>query len=228
MRFIIAMAPFIVHQKSNYLFSIELKPDKKNVILLKSLIASKILGAGTTINSDFTRINLNAMGVFSLPDLLLKYKRERNLGKLNYRETESLVRSLSRQIECLENSGVTGGWTFYNFSLDSILVVCKNGGFSFVCLDVGYLIQLSSSGEVITFNQMIDLREKFLSPEIRQLKFLPSSASSKCINYSLGCLGLFCILPDFDVDDVEGERKRKMRQIEFTPLYWLFIYLLER
>lgn len=213
------MSTFTINQKNNYVFSIELPTDQKNEILLKSLLGSKILGAGTTINSDFTKICLNASCVFSLTELLQKYKRERKIGKLDYRETENLVRSLSSQIQCLERSG----YTFYNFSLDSILVVFKNRLPTFVCLDVNYLMKIS--GGLLKFNHMFDLREKFLCSEIKRLRVLPSTASSKCIYYSLACLALFCIFEDFD-EDIESENKRKLKQIEFTPLYFQLFQLL--
>jgi hypothetical protein len=198
-------------EKGKYSYSIEFKnTTPKNEILLKALLQSKLLGAGTTLTPSFNKINLNATNITTLKTLLEKYKKERNIAKLNYDETSQLTSSLSSQIYHLENLD----YTFFNFSLDKILIITKNSKKIFIYLNTDDLMKIENKS--ITFITPFDLKLPFLDPEIKKLCNLPSKVNSKCIYYSLGCLGLYCLFSDFG----ENDHERKLEQIKYTKLYW--------
>jgi hypothetical protein len=198
-------------EKGKYSYSIELKnSNPKNEILLKALLQSKLLGAGTTITPSFNKISFNATNITTLKTLLEKYKKERNIAKLNYDETYQLLNSLSDQICHLEKHN----YTFYNFSLDKILVITKNEKKIFICLNDEDLFKIENN--FITFVSPFNLKAEFLDPELKKLNALPSKMNCKCIYYSLGCLGLYCLFSDFD----ENDRERKLEQIKYTKVYW--------
>jgi hypothetical protein len=205
-------------EKGKYSYSIELKNNQKNEILLKALLQSKLLGAGTTLTPNFNKINFNATNVTTLKTLLEKYKKERNIAKLNYSETNQLLDSLSSQIHYLENLN----HTFYNFSLDKIVVIIKNSKNIFLHLNTEDLLEIKNKS--ITFITPFDLKLPFLDPEIKKLYTLPSKVNSKCIYYSLGCLGLYCLFSDFE----ENDHERKLEQIKYTKLYWEILRYMDK
>ena len=204
-------------QKSKFSYSIEFKNHTpKNEILLCSLMQSKLLGAGTTITPTFNKISFNASNVLSLNNLLSKYKdkNERNIAKLDYNEAEQLVDSLSTQITYLNKHG----HTFYNFSLENIIVIDKNNKKVFLCIDTNYLLKIKD--QYITFTEPFNIKEEFLNPEIKKITSLPSSAHYQSILHSLGNLALFCILQDFNTN-----KDKKLEQIKYTRLYWKLLAL---
>lgn len=206
-------------EKGKYSYSIEFKNyNTKNEILLKALLQSKLLGAGTTLTPNFNKINFNATNVTTLKLLLEKYKKERNISKLDYDETSELVSSLSSQIYHLENLN----HTFFNFSLDKILIITKNSKKIFIYLRTDDLMKIENN--LITFTTPFDLKLPFLDPEIKKLCNLPSKVNSKCIYYSLGCLGLYCLFSDFG----ENDQERKLEQIKYTKLYWEILRYIDK
>lgn len=206
-------------EKGKYSYSIEFKNyNPKNEILLKAILQSKLLGAGTTLTPNFNKINFNATNVITLKTLLEKYKKERNIAKLNYSETNQLLDSLSSQIHDLENLN----HTFYNFSLDKIVVITKNSKNIFLHLNTEDLLEIKNKS--ITFITPFDLKHPFLDPEVKKLNALPSKVNSKCIYYSLGCLGLHCLFPDFG----ENDHERKLEQIKYTKLYWKILRYMDK
>jgi hypothetical protein len=206
-------------EKGKYSYSIEFKnTNPKNEILLKALLQSKLLGAGTTLTPSFNKINLNATNITTLKTLLEKYKKERTIAKLNYDETSQLTSSLSSQIYHLENLD----YTFFNFSLDKILIITKNSKKIFIYLNTDDLMKIENKS--ITFITPFDLKLPFLDPEIKKLCTLPSKVNSKCIYYSLGCLGLYCLFSDFG----ENDHERKLEQIKYTKLYWEILRYMDK
>jgi len=203
----------IITKKSKYLYSIELKEnDIKNEKLLRSLLQSKLLGPGTTITPNFKKINFNSSRVLTLQTLLLEYEKERKIAKLDYNEAEQLIQSLTEQLTHLNKEN----YTFFNFTLENIVVIEKNNKKIFVCLDPNYLMEIKN--KQITFTEPFKMKEGFLSPEIKNLKELPSKAHYQCILYSLKHLVLFCIFSDISDE-------RKMEQIKYTNLYWKLLQL---
>ena len=206
-------------ERGKYLYSIEFKnPNSKTEILIKSLFQSKLLGSGTTTTHDFKKINFNAIEVIRLSDLLNKYQKERSIAKLNYDETENLLLSLQKQLEYLEKSG----HTFFNFTLENIIVITKNKDKVFVFMDTDYLLNVEK--KEITFTIPLRLNERFLDPEIKKITTLPSKVHYKSIYHSLGCLALYCLFPGSDEEDHE----RKLQQIKFTKVYWEVLRCLDK
>jgi len=192
-------------KKGNYLYNIEFKKsDLKSEILLKALFQSRLLGAGTTLTSDFKKINFNAQEVETLTHLLTRYKKERKIEKLNYDETEELIFSLKKQLEYLKRLD----YTFFNFTFNDIIVITKNNNKIFINTNTEYLLKIENN--LIKFISPFNQREKFLDPEIKELTSLPSTASCKAIYYSLGHLALYSLFEEED----------KLEQIKFTKVYW--------
>lgn len=139
-----------------------------------------------------------------------KYQKERNIAKLNYDETENLIVSLQKQIEYLEKCG----YTFFNFTLENIIVVTKNKDKVFLFMAPDYLLKIEK--KTITFGSPFKLSERFLDPEIKKITTLPAKVHYKSIYYSLGSLALYCLFSDSD----EADHERKLEQIKFTNVYW--------
>lgn len=206
-------------EKGKYSYSIEFKnANPKNEILLKALLQSKLLGAGTTITPNFNKIIFNATEVITLPNLLSKYKKERNLAKLNYDETENLVLSLHTQLKNLEGHN----HTFCSFHLENIIVITKNKKKVFISLNPEDMFEIKNKS--ITFVSPFDLKDRFLDPVVKKINVLPSKAHYKSCYYSLGSLAMYCIFSDFEEDD----RERKLQQIMFTGLYWKILKCLDK
>jgi hypothetical protein len=198
-------------KKEKYSYSIEFKnATPKNEILLKALLQSKLLGAGTNVNVECNKINFNATEVIYLSSLLSKYQKERNLAKLNYDETENLLLSLHTQLKHLERHN----HTFCSFRIENIIVITKNKKKVFISVNPEDMFEIKNKS--IIFVSPFDLKDRFLDPAVKKINVLPSKAHYKSCYYSLGSLALFCIFSDFEDDD----RDRKLQQIMFTGLYW--------
>lgn len=188
-----------IKEKGKYLFSIELKKNPKNGILLKSLIDSKLLGPGTTITTNFDKINFHSHKVTTL---------EKKTKNLKYEEILNLLESLHKQINYL----VKNNYTFYNFSLADIVVIEKHDKKVFICLNSEDLLEIHNQS--IVFTNIFDTKKEFLAPEIKNISALPSKAHFKAILYALGKLCLHSLFPECDEDE------KKLEQIKYTKLYW--------
>jgi hypothetical protein len=205
-------------EKGKYSYSIVFKnATPKNEILLKALLQSKLLGAGTNVNAECNKINFNATEVITLNNLLSKYQKERNLAKLDYDETENLVLSLHKQVKNLERHN----YTFSNFHLENIVVITKNKKKIFISVSTEDMFEIKNKS--ITFISPFDLKDRFLDPVVKKINVLPAKAHYKSCYYSLGSLAMYCIFSDFEEDD----RERKLRQIKFTGLYWKILKCLD-
>jgi hypothetical protein len=153
-----------------------------------------------------------------LSELLNKYQKERNIAKLNYDETENLLLSLQKQLEYLEKCG----HTFFNFTLESIVVITKNEKKVFLFMDTDYLLNIEK--KAIIFTIPLRLKEIFLDPEIKKITSLPAKAHYKSIYYSLGCLALYCLFSGSD----QADHERKLEQIKYTKVYWEVLRCLDK
>ena len=194
-------------------FSIIFEQNPQIQILLESILP--ILGAGahiTNTNTNTNTITFHGLEIESLQDFLTM--------KNGYQETSDLLICLKNQIENLEKKKRT----FYTFQLNHILVIKKtlDPKYVFIYVNIDHLIEIDKA--LIKFMIPFSINQRFLNPEIKKIKKLPSYSHYKSIYYSLGAVALVSLFGESA--DVEKYEKT-MGPILYTNVYWKISRLLE-
>ena len=209
-----AVAPYEI-KKSNNLYSIHFEENTntqtQTQILLESILP--ILGAGAYITNTNT-ITFHGLEIETLQDFLTM--------KNGYQETNDLLICLKNQIENLEKKKKT----FYTFQLNRILVIKKTlePKYVFIYVNLVHLIEIDADKALIKFMIPFPINQRFLNPEIKKIKKLPSYSHYKSIYYSLGAVALLSLFGEgADVENYE----KTMEPILYTNLYWTISRLLQ-
>ncbi len=139
-------------------------------------------------------------------------------GVLNYATTLVLVYHLKLLIELLERSNKTLRY----LSMDDIQVVNNE-----VFLFTGY--DQIVSGEVFEIVEPIDKKNPklFLSPELEDIKKLPTKITFRSVYFSVGMLVVKCILGEKINKKQRFFMKDTLGMILDTRLYWFISHSLE-
>lgn len=176
--------------------------------LFESIIETQLL---TFPFIEHNKIHFHAQSVCKLDELLKTNKKQINI---DFDKVLSLLFSISKQIEFLEQKG----YTFYGFNLKDIIVI--NNTYFFI-LNTNVLIPIED--KYITFYYPFD-KPFFGSPELLEIDTLPIKISFKSIYYSLGSLIIFCL---FNINILKGNDFLNDKEIDAilftiygTKLYW--------
>ena len=224
-------------EKSGPKLKIHLKEPHET--LLKSILT---MGSGSgslngvSLVDSFLMIQFYGNSMISLKELLSSRKNKR----LDYATTTRLIDCLYKQQQYL----CEHGYSFYSFNVEDIMVVDE---WTFFFINSAFIKELRPGLELdldLALNNKRDkdtqhvlfhipfTKNSFCSPEIMDLKSVPSYVSLKTIYYSLASLAYFCFFGmflelnmnmDMDMDmNMDMNMDLNLESIAHTKLYWFF------
>lgn len=185
-------------------------------ILLKSILRMGSLN-GVSLIDSFLAIQFYGISMVSLKEYLSSRKNKR----LDYTTTVRLIDCLYKQQQYLCEKGVS----FYSFNVEDIMVVDE---WTFFFINPSFIKQVKSSDLFSERNKDIQhvlfpvpfIKNSFCSPEIMDLKSVPSHVSLKTIYYSLASLAYFCFFGLFLELNMDMDIDLDLEIIAHTKLYW--------
>ena len=191
-----------------------------NEPLIKSIIKPKIL-LGATTTEKYNTISFKATKVQTFKEYQIDLERENGTKKLQYNSILKMTYNLATQLNFLITNYAK---TFLGYSPENLIVVDKN---KYIYLSSEYLLNISNEQVLITFP--FSQNDFFMSPELLNVRELPSFIDYKVTYFSFGCLLLYGFLGDDDFmkndDEKTSEEKLKIQMetifIKNTKLYWL-------
>ena len=141
---------------------------KYSEALIKSITKNKTI-QGATITDNYKTLTFKALSLSKLKN------------KLNYESVLYLITNISDQIKYLSNEYKKG----YLLFIPENIIVINNS--KYIYLSNEYLFNFESPTNIeITYP--FSLNEKFISPEVKQIKNIPYQIHYKTIYYSLAYL----------------------------------------
>jgi hypothetical protein len=141
-------------------------------------------------------------------------------GIMNLKKCIKMIDDLTKQMDYLKSIN----YGLYGFDITDILLVDD----LFLLCNTQYLLAIVEDN--FTFIEPINT-PYFSNPEIMRLTNLPSTINTKCIDYSLGVLVVFCLLNKYLLVGNElkpqEEIEDTLRPIENTKIYWFIKRCLE-
>ena len=167
-------------------------------------------------NAISTEINIKLDSIISLSD----YLNNKPDKLLEIFDVTFIIQDVIDQIKYLEANNKTISY----FSIDDFFILNNNS-----CLFIGVdkIYSFNDSGNFKIQEIITKKNNLFLSPEIVNIKKIPSTINYKACYYSLGLLLLKIFI---NVDDIKNNDDfvTKSKSIHGLPCYWFIKNLLER
>ncbi len=194
--------------KNKTIFTIEFLTYNKSI--LKSIQNQLI---GSTISNNYKSITFNALNVKTYNE----YKNENNI---NYNIILQMIFSLSKQLDYLINNESK---IFLIYNSKNIIVVDDK----FIYLSNNHLIDLNEN-KTIHIKSPFCKEEEFISPELKNITYIPYIINYKTIYYSLGCLVIYT-LTNININNIKKEKEEEKEKeidliltcIKDTKLFYL-------
>ena len=188
--------------------------------LISSIAKTKII-LGATTTEKYNTLTFKATKVQTFKEYQIDLERENGTKKLQYISILKMTYHLAAQLNFLITNYSK---TFLGYSPENLIVVDKN---KYIYLSSEYLLNISNEKVLITFP--FSQNDFFMSPELLNVRELPSFIDYKVTYFSFGCLLLYGFLGDDDFmkndDEKTSEEKLKIQMdtifIKNTKLYWL-------
>jgi hypothetical protein len=213
-----------------------------NEALIKSLLKTRII-LGATTTEKYKSLTFKATRVQTFLDFQKELERENKSLKLPYNLALKMTYNLVTQLNYLITHF---SQTFLGYSPENLIIVDTN---KFIYLSNEFLLDIKNNDyddyddnddnddandndddeKNILIKYPFTINDFFWSPELSQVKEIPSFINYKVSYFSLGCLLLYGLLGDDDFikDDEEHLRQDKIKIqmntlfIKNTKLYWL-------
>jgi hypothetical protein len=191
-----------------------------NAVLINSLIKTRIIQGGTSTD-DYRILKFKADTVKSLSQFQEEKQKERGKKSLNTNEIASLVSNLSSQLELL----LSYSYTVIGYNPNYTIVI-NDKKFAFLGSELINRVE----DNMILISSPFTSKDFFLSPELSEIKELPSYIHFKTSFFSLGCLILHVLLSEdeFYNEYLKNENKTldiemllNLHPIKNTKIYWL-------
>ena len=234
----------IIIKNDNFKIGQDIKDNKSftiffnsyNEALIKSLLKTRII-LGATTTEKYKSLTFKATSVQTFLDFQKELERENKSLKLTYNLALKMTYNLVTQLNYLITHF---SQTFLGYSPENLIIVDAN---KFIYLSNEFLLDIKNNDDVdvdddddddtneknILIKYPFTINDFFWSPELSQVKEIPSFINYKVSYFSLGCLLLYGLLGDDDFikDDEEHLRQDKIKIqmntlfIKNTKLYWL-------
>jgi hypothetical protein len=184
----------IIENKKNSLFKMVFS--NRNEILIRSLIKTGLI-KGSTVSDDYKSIQFRAISVKKINK------------KLSIPEATTLISDLAIQLNYLIT---VEGYSIIGYMLENIIVINDN---RYIFIGCNMITEIDENNKILIscpFNNT----DLYMTPELLQIKELPTYIHYKTVYYSLGCLALHALQikeTDFLISNSNG--------IKYTKLYWL-------
>ena len=206
----------VIHNpsKNQYIFKILFNIYSED--LVKSITKSKII-LGATTTEKYDTLVLNATSVKSFADFHKDQTITNGTRRLPIPIISKILYDLSNQLKYLISYK---NKTFIGYNTENIVVIDNN---KFVYLSNEYLKDIDTNEETIMISSPFTSKEYFLSPELLEVKVIPSYINYKTSYFSLGQL----IVNLFSEDENENEILENIH-IKNTKLYFSLERMLEK
>jgi hypothetical protein len=171
--------------------------------LIKSLVTTKLI-TGATVTDDYMSLSFNATSVKSLKSFLK--------ASLPYELVLKIIYQLSIQLKYLIE---THNETFIGYNINNVIVIDDT---TFVYISNEELCNIEF--DQITISYPFSRNDFYMSPDISNIKEIPSKAHYKSVFYSLGCLLLDCLL----CKDEESEERSPYKILDKLPIKQTKLY----
>ena len=204
-------------EEKNKIFKIEFSYG--NAVLINSLIKTRLIQGGTT-RSDYKILKFKANSVKSLAEFQEENEKKRGKKNLIIDDTALLISSLSIQMNYLISKEFH---TIIGYNYENIIVIDDH---IFAFLGCELISRVEDNMALISYP--FSSEDFFISPELLNLKELPSYVHYKTAYFSLACLILYLLLDDNEFyenylkeGEINIENILKSHPIKNTKLYWL-------
>jgi hypothetical protein len=206
----------VIHNpsKNQYIFKILFNIYSED--LVKSITKSKII-LGATTTDKYDTLVLNATSVKSFAAFHKDQTITNGTRRLPIPIISKILYDLSNQLKYLISYK---NKTFIGYNTENIVVIDNN---KFVYLSNEYLKDIDTNEETIMISSPFTSKDFFLSPELLEVKVIPSYINYKTSYFSLGQL----IVNLFSEDENENEILENIH-IKNTKLYFLLERMLEK
>lgn len=172
--------------------------------LIKSIVSTKLI-TGATVTDDYMSLSFNATTVTPLKTFLK--------ASLPYELVLKIIYQLSTQLKYLIE---THNETLIGYNINNVMVIDKT---TFVYVSNEALCKIEAGQ--ITISYPFSRNDFYMSPDISNIKEIPSQVHYKSTFYSLGCLMVDCLL--FTHEEAEERSPQKILDklpIKQTKLYY--------
>jgi len=158
-----------------------------NETIIKSITKTKIL-LGATTTEKYNTLTFKATSVQTFEHFQKDIERETGEKKMNYESILKMTHNLATQLNYLIT---TNSKTFLGYSPENLIVIDKN---KYIYLSNEYLLDIDNQQIAITFP--FSQTDFFMSPELLNIKVIPSFINYKVTYFSFGYLILYGLLGD--------------------------------
>ena len=220
MKIIIKTPTFQIGQDENNKNTYKIFFSSYNESIIKSITKSKIiLGAITT--EKYNTLTFKATSVQTFKQFQEDLEKETGERKMNYESILKMTHNLASQLNYLITNNFK---TFLGYSPENLIVIDKN---KFIYLSNEYLLDIDDEQLIITFP--FSQNDFLMSPELLDIKEIPSFINYKVTYFSFGYLILYGLTGDDnllnDIQEKTIQEKIKLQMettsIKNTKLYWL-------
>jgi len=206
----------VIHNpsKNQYIFKILFNIYSED--LIKSITKSKII-LGATTTEKYDTLILNATSIKTFSEFHKDQANTNGTRRLPIPIISKILYDLSNQLKYLISYK---NKTFIGYNTENIVVIDNN---KFVYLSNEYLKDIDTNEETIMISSPFTSKEYFLSPELLEVKVIPSYINYKTSYFSLGQL----IVNLFSEDENENEILENIH-IKNTKLYFSLERMLEK
>ena len=184
----------IIENKNNSLFKMVFVC--RNEILIRSLIKTGLI-KGSTVSDDYKSIQFRAISVKKINK------------KLSIPEATTLISDLAIQLNYLIT---VEGYSIIGYMLENIIVINDN---RYIFIGCNMITEIDENNKILIscpFNNT----DLYMTPELLQIKELPTYIHYKTVYYSLGCLAQHAL----QIKETEFLMSNS-NSIKYTKLYWL-------
>ena len=190
-----------------------------NESIIKSITKTKII-LGATTTEKYNTLTFKATSVQTFKQFQEDLERETGEKKMNYELVIKMIHNLAIQLNYLI---INNSKTFLGYSPENLIVIDKN---KYIYLSNEYLLDIDDEQVIITFPFFQN--EFLMSPELLNIKEIPSFINYKVTYFSFGYLILYGLSGDDNlINDNEKTIEEKIKlqmetpSIKNTKLYWL-------
>jgi hypothetical protein len=202
-------------KKTQTIFTIDfLTPNKA---LIHSLIKTRLI-KGATYTNNYKLIKCNATSITTFKEFLEIYKTKHGTSKLKIKDASFILCHLVTQLNHLIH---IESHTILGYHTENIFVLNEN---TFLYLGCEHIIEINSTTDNIQVSYPFSTNDFFVSPELMNIKELPSYVDYKTAYFSLACLIIYCLLSSdtFLSDNCKDPLSYlNNHPIKNTKLYWL-------
>jgi serine/threonine protein kinase len=171
--------------------------------LIKSIVSTKLI-TGATVTDDYMSLSFNAKTVKTLKSFLK--------ASLPYELVLKIIYQLSTQLKYLIE---THNETFMGYNINNVIVIDDA---TFVYISNEELCKIEEGQ--ITISYPFSRNDFYMSPDISNIKEIPSKAHYKSVFYSLGCLMVDCLLFKDEEEERSPHKILDKLPIKQTKLYY--------